>query len=377
MPEPGRPSAIELSAEYLQEAVDDIVDASFALLGIPLRHPVDGPEQGEGEQAGIGDRLEELANQLPDRVAAVSQAAKALQNARAAAAEARKACQQVAEGLGDGGLSCPHCGAEVAIRRRDGFTVLVPWNGKADKEAATAARAKAEAAQGEAEKRHEEMVRAEVALKQAEAAHKEAEAAFYELAKPASDAAGADVDGAREATQQARRDREMWRAWRGATQAAARVGVYTALAAQLGPDGIRAEVMRRKLNELNGELREICTAAGWQIAEVGDTFGIYYAGRPLAMCSESEQWRAAAALQVAIARREKSAAVILDRADVLDGGGRSGLLKMLLKLRMPALVAMTANAPDKVPDLAAKGAGCTYWVEAGSVAPVGNKAAAA
>ena len=43
------------------------------------------------------------------------------------------------------------------------------------------------------------------------------------------------------------------------------------------------------------------------------------------LCSESEQWRAQAALQLTVAALDGSGLVVLDRADVLDEPNRKGL----------------------------------------------------
>lgn len=356
---------------------DELADATESALDEAVVAAEKALEAAVAASALDGDarhRLQELSDSMPAKADQVQKTTATLRAARDDKERAQLKRQNIRESLGAGGHSCPHCGADVAIRNLpDGRVMLVPWDAGASKEEATANRDAADAADAELQAAHDAAVAAEVEYRQAVQEHKDAAEARQKILQSAGGEAGGstDVDGARDRMQQARTDREMWRAWRGATQAAKRVDTYTALAGHLGVQGVRAEVMRRKLNELNADLREICTAAGWQVAEVGDGFTAYWNGRPLVMCSESERWRAAAALQIAIARRDGSPAVILDRADVLDGAGRSGLIKMLLKIGVPALVAMTANGPDKVPDLAAKGAGCTYWLEAGSLSAVG------
>ena len=51
--------------------------------------------------------------------------------------------------------------------------------------------------------------------------------------------------------------------------------------------------------------------------------------RPVALCSESERWRAQAALQLTLAAMTDSKVVVLDRADLLDASNRQGLVRAL------------------------------------------------
>ena len=96
-------------------------------------------------------------------------------------------------------------------------------------------------------------------------------------------------------------------------------------------------------------------------------------GTPYAMLSAGEQFRVRCLLQLAIAKIEKAGLVIIDGADILDQGGRNGLLKAVISTGIPAIICVTVNKPDQVPDLAAAGKGVTYWVEAGSCQPVAAK----
>ncbi len=90
------------------------------------------------------------------------------------------------------------------------------------------------------------------------------------------------------------------------------------------------------------------------------------------LLSESEQFRVRVTLQVAIAKMDDSAAMVIDRADILDRQGRNGMMKLLLRTGIPTLVCMTILDPEKdpPPDLAAKGKGQTYWLAKGIATPL-------
>jgi hypothetical protein len=113
------------------------------------------------------------------------------------------------------------------------------------------------------------------------------------------------------------------------------------------------------------QLAPLAAAADWSPVTVDPDMAIAYGGRAHALLSTSEQYRVRAVLQLALARLDKSAMVVLDAADVLDGTTRSGLFQMLDQAGLPALVCMTLTRPAHVPDLAAAGLGASYWIEDG------------
>ena len=67
-----------------------------------------------------------------------------------------------------------------------------------------------------------------------------------------------------------------------------------------------------------------------------------YGGRPYPL-STYEQYRVRAVLQMAMARLDNSAMVVLDAADVLDGTTHSGLFALFSKQQLAALVCMTLS----------------------------------
>jgi hypothetical protein len=139
----------------------------------------------------------------------------------------------------------------------------------------------------------------------------------------------------------------------------------------LAPGGLRAKKLARVLDLFNSaQLAPLCAAAGWRAATLDAEMTIAYGGRPYRRLSTSEQYRVRAVVAVAMARIDGSDMVVLDAADVLDGTTRSELFALLDEAQLPALVCMTLTRKEQVPDLAAIGAGCSYWISSGICEPL-------
>lgn len=140
----------------------------------------------------------------------------------------------------------------------------------------------------------------------------------------------------------------------------------------LAPDGLRQRKMQRALAAFNDTiLASLSSAAGWATVEIDPGLGLRYGGRPAALCSESEVYRARATLQAAFAQRDGSGLVIMDGADVLDRKGRQQLVAGLAPaIGMPVLIGMTFSERKLVPDLGAVGLGQSYWIENGMCSEV-------
>ena len=126
-----------------------------------------------------------------------------------------------------------------------------------------------------------------------------------------------------------------------------------------GPDGLRQQKLAETLAIVNQGLTWLCANAGWPVMIIGHELDLTYGGRGWADLSESERWRVEATLAVEIARRDGSDLVVLDRADVLDGRGRNGLLQMTGSAGVPILAFMTA--PESQAKAIAS-AGVGVWV---------------
>lgn len=141
--------------------------------------------------------------------------------------------------------------------------------------------------------------------------------------------------------------------------------------AELAPDGLRQRVLADKMAEFNGMLERLSGAAGWPAVKLDGDLASTLGDRPYILLSESEKFRVRTVLQVAIADLDGSDLVIVDAADILDRTGRNGLFKLLSSTGMRALVCMTLNKAEDVPNLAGAGLGTSYWLNESILAPIG------
>ena len=78
-----------------------------------------------------------------------------------------------------------------------------------------------------------------------------------------------------------------------------------------------------------------------------------WGGRPIQLCSESEKWRAQAAIQLTLAAMTGSQAVVLDRADLLDADNREGLVRAVKRVSgktgIAVLLCSTGTANGSAP----------------------------
>lgn len=147
----------------------------------------------------------------------------------------------------------------------------------------------------------------------------------------------------------------------------------------LAVDGLRKKKLGESLEVLNNKIAEVCKAGGWQDVRIKEDLSIWYGTkRPREYDSgpsESGQFRADVALQVAIAQLQGDPIVLIDRADVMDVPSRPSLFGMLNRMKQGAIVAMTVGQSSDAPDMAALGCGQTYWVENGFTEPVSKAVA--
>lgn len=154
-----------------------------------------------------------------------------------------------------------------------------------------------------------------------------------------------------------------------AGQHAADVSAWDALAQALSPDGIPAEILSEALGPVNDRLAQDAADTGWPVVAIDRDMAITYgAGRPYALCSESERWRADAMLAETIGQVSGSKLLVLDRMDVLDLPGRSELIGWLQTLAecgevdTALLFATLKQAPQGLGESTQ-----VEWIEAGVV----------
>ena len=242
-------------------------------------------------------------------------------------------------------LSCPHCQRAVVLGP-DG--VLEQY----DEEAARLGREQAAAKATEVESvlaerigEHEalqksvqegqkflrtadhELGEAKIALAVAEKLARNADAAVVDTADRR-----ADLMQAEQAVDDAKRVSGMVSAEARAAELAETIARYAEIVRALGPQGVRSQMMVTGLKRLNRGLGIIGREAGWPVAEVTERGSVMWSGRPIQLCSASEQWRAQAAIQLTLAAMTGSQAVVLDRADMLDAGNREGLVRAVKRV---------------------------------------------
>jgi len=189
-------------------------------------------------------------------------------------------------------------------------------------------------------------------------------------AAPVAAGGGKSVDDCRSRVARAEARLAAFQAHQRAAALAAGIENNRAICEALDPNGLRKSALAGALADFNGAAESLCAAAGWRPVAIGADMGITYGGTPFMLASESEQFRCRAIIQLIVAAADKSCLVVIDRADILDGPGRNGLIKAILSLRasghnVAAIIGMTIDAQDRVPNLAAID-GTAYWIENGT-----------
>ena len=205
---------------------------------------------------------------------------------------------------------------------------------------------------------------------------KESEAAAAEIIKPVAAASPISVDDCRTTLSQAETRLKAFKAKFEADRLHIAIGQNAELLAKIAPEGIRGDVLVKSLKKFNESLSPLSKSAGWRAVTLESDFMPTYGGTIYLLLSESAKFRVRTILQMGMALIDKSQAIIIDAADILDKGGRNGLFKAVKQTGLPAMVAMTIDPclePGKpvhanVPNLAKAGQGCSYWLNGDAVA---------
>jgi len=265
--------------------------------------------------------------------------------------------------LGEPPFICPCCGAAVRLYG-GGLQVAAAEDLEAQQEALAAylelekAVTKAETARSAA------AVDVGVLTKKAQTA-REAQAQLD--AMPKATTAPQELEAAKAASREADERHQMKQNVIAASTLAEKIALANGAAKVLAPDGVRKDVLVERLGDFNGELVAICQDAFWEPVHIDADMSISYGGRPLSLCSASEQFRAKVTLQIAIAEREKAPVVVIDGADILDRAGRNGLFNTLADRFPLTVIGMTILKREDMPYLAKAGLGASVWIEGGAV----------
>lgn len=101
---------------------------------------------------------------------------------------------------------------------------------------------------------------------------------------------------------------------------------WEAIADALAPSGIQGEMLAEALEPINDRLARSANETEWLRVGIDADMGISADGRPYALLSESERWRADAMIAEAVSFLSGMRLLVLDRVDVLDLDGRADLL---------------------------------------------------
>jgi energy-coupling factor transporter ATP-binding protein EcfA2 len=386
------------SEETLKALVTDAKDAVEGAISVGA---VDDSKRGEwqGLAGMLLDRkcsLEAAKGKLIDGALA-KDLEKQLADARIVVADAQKALDIVAAELknleappavrsvaGDR-LICPECKTLLHVKGKllervaDEQPGLVDVAGIADakKRLATAEQTVTECAsarddiQARYTKENNDYVAALSAqareIGEAERLVKESEEARQKLAEPVPTGNGQDVEQCRNAVALAETRLKAFTSKRDADKIHASIEMNQGLLAHIAPTGVRADVLTLALAGFNSALAGLSGVAGWPAVVIEPDLSWSFGGTPYYLCSESEKFRVKVVVQAAMAGREKAGALVVDGADILDKGGRNGLFWLLAYVGIPALVGMTIDARENVPNLAKAGLGTSYWLD-GAVA---------
>ena len=124
---------------------------------------------------------------------------------------------------------------------------------------------------------------------------------------------------------------------------------YQTIARAIGPSGARAGLVDARLATLQAGLGVVCATAGWPLVSVTAGGNITLGRR--APFSGGEHWITQAALQLTIGAMTKSVAVVLDRADLLFGEWRAGLVPAVQRVAgKTGMAVILCSAGEPAPD---------------------------
>lgn len=265
---------------------------------------------------------------------------------------------------GDSYVECPHCKGHLVIVSR--AEVRVPSTGMSDE--VNAARVQAitdKTNEYEVARQNTAQLTQEIGVLR-RARENGQQAAVQLDAMPRGTVTADDIGAARayaeRAEDQVRAFEKAIEAEEAASNLHGQIVTNVKILEVLAPDGLRQTVLADKMAEFNGMLGRLSETAGWPAVKLADDLGQSLGDRPYILLSESEKFRVRLVLQVAIADLDGSDVLIVDAADILDRGGRNGLFKLLSSTGMRALVCMTMNKAEDVPNLAKAGFGASYWL---------------
>ncbi len=285
-------------------------------------------------------------------------------------------------------LPCPHCGAEIAAVRPvsggslpeliQSQTIEDPGNAKETKER----RMEIASVEGNLSHARGALVEINKIVAAAEIAVRDSETARDRLAGLGAPATATEEKARTAATaivERAHRNKATFRSYRRSLTLDHTIRNNRVLCKALAPTGVRQKVMAAKLEPFNARVSDVSANMGIPPVVIDNELLITMGDRPYRLCSESEKFRVRIALQIAWALEDKSAAVVIDNDVDMDVGYYNNLIKALCFYKLPALVSIRIDRPERTPKLeqAPAGiAGVVYWMADGKAEEVSRKNAA-
>lgn len=342
----------------------DTLENDVSLARADLEDKIANQAVGEDELARLKEKVDSLADyqkKCDDAASRVTDANKALKEARTA--------REKLPALPKYDLICPHCGNPVAYQ----FGKLEAVKQTLSPEDRENLEQKILDADNAVSKAERELAVAKKDFILFDSSLKASKDAAVELEKKQGKTVQAsEVDAARQDVRKAEARLSAFNKYHEAIRIHNNAVENQKIINVLEPEGIRRQALEKGLADFNGRLECLCHLAKWNDVVVEGDMSVNYAGRPFVLCSESEKFRAVVTLQAAIAEYDGSAALVVDAADILDNGGRAGLLKLLAHMSYCSFVGMMTTKTQAVPDLKKLGIGRKYWIEDGKCEEVYN-----
>lgn len=362
---------------YPEGFEDDVLKEAHESKLLDLRGQLEDAIGKSAVNKAERQRLQELANQLPDNQQEALDAAEKLNEVTAELKAAEKKAQETPNPSANVDYSCPHCEGLVHITALSGSEYTLTKAEKVDQAKLKSARLFHAKLCGEQQRLSTLVTRAQAEVKEAASKENASMVAKENLqkmgAETAEDAPTA-VDKIRQQIATIEQRKQMEEKYREATKAAGQIFANQIIIDALDETGLRKIKLGQSLDAFAVEYVEsLCKDFGIPSIMIDADLSVSMGEVSYPMLSASEQFRVRTVLQVSIAQLEGSALVIIDGADILDNAGRAKLLSMVIASQIPTLICMTLGKPDKAPDLVAAGVGNTYWIDGGVCQPIHTK----
>jgi hypothetical protein len=322
-------------------------------------------KQSHAVDAAETQRLQTAADKLPSITQQVTDKEAVIGNAMNAKEKLQKLLISLPPAAQPETIPCPHCSKPLAIVNGKIIEPVLLSDAELEKRSLNISDAQEsiESATKEITDRTAELIGFRSQLSTAQAASQELKK-LTASKKPDASASGTVEDlTAKVALAQARLN--AYDSYARARTYAALIEAGVKIVGILCADGLRLEILKKRLVAFNSTIKNICDVAGWASVEVKDDMSIWYRGTPYLLISTAAQFKTRVILQIACARLDGSQLVLIDAADVLASNeNRMALIRLIISSKISAIIGMSFSDKSKVPRLTKVG-GRSYWIENG------------